>query len=219
MDIDIEKSLTYFKKDFNCSKVYWSLVKISFLALIPFIGAIFVTIFYCGYAFSLTNSKIFKPNASMPEWNVSKIFGVGIKYVLFSLLISAIFFPISLILNLATKNISENPLILIISIVLYILYIIFLDLAVLLYATNLKFNSFFKFSAMKHILINNFPNYVAFLIIRFLITLGCVAIIGLSLITIIGPIFLIPFLTFIIADLNAQFIRQTFKITSQEAKG
>ena len=48
------------------------------------------------------------------------------------------------------------------------------------------------------------------------IILAYTALIIISLITIIGPIFLIPFLTFTISDLNAQFIRQIFKTTPKK---
>ena len=216
MNINIEQSLSYFKKDPNCHKAYWSLFKISFLSLIPFIGAIIVSITYCGYAFILTNTRIFKPQDMMPQWNFKKIFGVGIKYALFSLLISIILFPITLIINIATKDISQTPIGFTIFILFYLLYIIFLDLAIMLYTTNLRFNSFFNFKAMKFILINNFNKYIGFSIIKMGIILAYTALIIISLITIIGPIFLIPFLTFTISDLNAQFIRQIFKTTPKK---
>ena len=90
---------------------------------------------------------------------------------------------------------------------------IYVDTAFLVFSTNLKFDSFFNFKAIKFILVKNISDYAVYSLIR----LGYGIVMTIGVICTLGLLF--PLLYFVFADLNAQFIRKIFKIQTKQAQG
>ena len=214
--MDIKHSLTYFRQQEGWKKVYIKLFASSFFCFIPIVGLFIYQIIFMGYMFILANSRIFKPGIAIVPWNTLKILKVGLasfSSVLYFGALSVVIKPYEQNLEILFKIL---PALLIISIIFGIV----IDLSLLVFMTNLKFKSMLKFNAMKFIFIDNFNEYVKFSLIKFLIVIAFGIVFALLAVTIIGPILLAPSLAFIMADLNAQFLRKIFKIkTNTQMQG
>ncbi|MBQ4645809.1 MAG: hypothetical protein IJB79_00520 [Candidatus Gastranaerophilales bacterium] len=214
--MDIKHSLTYFRKQEGWIKIYGALIIAIFVGAIPIIGTIIYPIFQFGYMTVLTNHRIFKPEIPLAQWDTGKIFKAGAKA-------ASPIIALAIVLNIIANGISKNPELAIqIAFPLCAICLIFgiiYDLALLVFMTNLKFNSMFKTNAMKFILIDNCKEYIVFSLIKFFITICFLIVTAISAITLIGPILLMPSLLFIIADLNAQFLRKIFKINTNPTQG
>lgn len=214
--MDIKHSLTYFMKQEDWKKNYAILIGAMLLGIIPFIGTIISSILYVGYLLVLTNHRIFKPEIPLVQWDTGKILKTGgkffipcIVFVLFNMFLPNMFFKGS------TFSLSSILFIL----VIYIVLMIFYDVILLVFATNLKIASMLNMRAIKFILIDNLNEYIKFSLIRFVLLLGLSVVYSLTAITLIGPLLLFPSLLFVVADLNAQFIRKIFKINTKQIQG
>ena len=208
--MDVKHSLSYFKQQEGWKKTYFTLVGLSLLNFIPMIGAVVFSIIQAGYYAVLTNHRIFKSQISLPEWDIKKIGISGLKVMAYS----AWYIIIMLVFNVAVlaKDPSSAAGAMIPFFIFAIVAGALVDAALMVFATNLKFGSFFKLNAIKFVLINNFAEYAKFAIIRFFVLLLFGVLVAISTITIVGPLFLSPIALFALADLQAQFIRKIFKI-------
>lgn len=214
MHLDITQARTYFLKKSNWKKLWFIFVLIGLLGLIPWVGSLIETLIFTSYAFFLTNLRIFKPNQLPPDFNFNDITPIMGKVFGFMIISSLIFAPLIMLLVHQITFGKSVPLICI-AFILIVLFSAYLHVAGLVFATNLKFSSFFKWKAIKYVLVDRFSDYVSFGITFSLAVLAFFVILLLSAITIVGPLLLAPFAMFIFSDLNAQFVRQVFKINAK----
>jgi len=213
--MDIKHSLSYFTKHTGWKKIYGILIALFLINFIPIIGPILYIVFMLGYIFVLVNHRIFKPEIPLAEFNIKRIAPVGLKLLAFSIMFGSIPWILITILNTNNQDpqaiIKSLPFLIILIIVLFMLC----EVAGFSYMINLKFKSFFKFDVIKYILIDNFIEYFKFSIIRFLVGISFGILFIISAITIVGPILLAPMPFLVIADLNAQFLKELYNIETK----
>ena len=219
MYINSIQARTYYKKQPNFRKISGSMKKSALWVLFPFLGFLIYSLQISGYMLVLSNKRVFMPDSCLAEWQMGKNICTAICWWAYSFITSILVMPISGMLNYSLSNPENISPLFLPAFILYILFMMVVDVALLVFTTNLKFASFFKFKAIKYVLVDNFVDYVKFAAIKFVITFCWLVLIILSAITIVGPFLLIPNLIFIVADLNAQFVRKVFKITPRELKG
>jgi len=219
--MNINQSLNYFKKDRDWRKAYLKLAFLPLIALIPFVGSTIYSILVVSYLFMLTNRRIFKPDVVLLKWDMQIIMSIGGKFFGFSLLFG-MFFGIFMIIVFALTSVATGITMqgqldaqymgtIFASIIFATLFMLYVDLALLVFVVDMKFASFFKFKAMKYILVDNFKEYAKLCLYKMGIGIVCTV----SVITLIGPFLLFPIATFIVADMNAQFIREILKINKK----
>jgi len=219
MYINTNQAKTYYKNQPNYKEIYGKMKLCGLTVLIPILGLIIYPLITTGYMLVLANKRIFMPNSSLADWQTGKIIQTGLCWLGYSFLIGILATPITSFINYSLLNPENLSPMLFVSYLLYIIVMMIADAAVLVYSTNLKFSSFFKLKAIKYILVDKFADYIKFATIRFLITFCYTLLIMVSIIIIVGPFLLIPKLMFVMADLNAQFVRKVFKIAPKELKG
>ncbi|MBQ7286765.1 MAG: hypothetical protein IJW73_03285 [Candidatus Gastranaerophilales bacterium] len=234
--MDVKHSITFlFEKD-DWKQKYKTMFLLCLIAAIPAIGAVISSAFTNGYMFVLTNRKIVKPNVDLPEFNYKKLAITGMKYMGFLIMVNVIYSPVYTLAKLASSD--EKSLAYSLAVfLLYLPMLILADVTAIIFSTNLKFETFFKAKKYKHILVDNLDEYIKFALTKAGIMavwiLAIILFIGICFIpSLINPAFfllgivgifasliLIPIIVFVLADLNAQFIRKIYKIKIEETQG
>lgn len=211
MQLDIKRAITYFFKKTGWKKIWLILIGISLIGMLPVIGPIVSMIFFSGYFLLLMNTRIFKPD-EVPDFDVEKIGIIGFKFFGFYLIFIIFCVLINQIMQAQISSGKPSLPIIICLLVVLLLITVFYGASTLVFATNLKFSSFFKFKAIKYILVDKFADYFIFGCTVFLVIFAYALVIGISAITIVGPLLLMPLFMLALADLNAQFVRRIFKL-------
>ena len=210
--MDIKQSLTYFRQEKGWIKTYALLILISLLGGVPVVGLI-ATLVPAGYFAILQNQRTFKPKSPLPKIDIIECLKVGLIVMIGMLALTLINF---VALTLFTNIIRQTPeaaaiAMVLITIVIMVVAVVY-DILFLCFTTNLKLNSFFKFKAIKLFLVKYRSQYIELCIKKTAVAIVFVIVFFITAITIIVPLLILPSLTFICADLNAQFLRKVFKI-------
>lgn len=220
MNYDFHKAFTYiFKDEQKIQKLLILFAVVLVGAFVPVIGAIISTLFLNGYYASNLNRRIFKPDGPAQEWNdISKIALVGLKMIGFtfvlSLLASLVALPVMFLTGTSLEQ-SVNPVFMLFCVFLFLCLVLYSCVAVSIFATNLKFASFFKFSTIKFLMVDKLKETLIFVAICILIGGATVV---LSLVTFGIAIFvLVPYLYFVVSELQAQYVRKAFQIGENQA--
>ncbi|MBR2069293.1 MAG: DUF4013 domain-containing protein [Candidatus Gastranaerophilales bacterium] len=185
------------------------------LLMLGLIVSLLCNFLYLGYYFSNANLRIMLPDEKLLGWhNKKKLFSVGFKGFIGS---CVYMLPIALLSVLAVKIKSIALFLILFFLAIFVIYAV-----TLAFITDLKFSSFFNFKKYKLILVDNFVNYLKFILISIGITIPYIIAVVLCAITIVGVVFL-PFLYFYIQmvfnDIQAQFIRHILNMNKEGSEG
>ena len=227
--INIKSAIDYIKNDKGIVKKILIYFGIILLSIIPILN-IFTLCAISGYFVYNSHLRIYDKNKQLSDWkNFEDFIVIGLKYLLAIFAYFFIFFAVFLFFGLITgitvailktvnilnlgniSNIVFNMLNLCIDLCITIL----LTAANLQYTKDLKLSSFFNFKEMKNFITQNPVYFLKYLLILFLLNIVFCVVSTIIAITIVG-LLLLPALLFcyfaIISDINAQFIRNTYKI-------
>ena len=201
------------------------LIPASITALVVGIVCLISTIIAEGYFLKTFNQKIFKPNEETPAWtNWKELFAIGFKSSLAGFIYISLFILITMIAILIfyKTGIKGNIPIVLATLVFLVWEIIILTVISIIltggrivFATNLKFSSYFDYETIRKVIFDNFLKFVIYILLIIAIGAGITIAGSILQITIIG-IIILPFLYFyqnmVQVDIGAQFARMTYKM-------